>query len=85
MKKLCFHLKIVCPILLQEKEEGLRSNHSSITTARNAHCFKGLRTFKKWVANGTNKSHFDCKINKPRYLAIYSRVAVMLNGILCNV
>ena len=46
---------------------------------------RAFKLSKKWVVNEVKKSHFDCKINKPRCLAIYSRVAVMLNGILCNV
>lgn len=46
-EKSVFYLKIVRPILLQEKEVGLQSALSSVTTARNTRCVKGFRTFKK--------------------------------------
>lgn len=59
-----------CPILLQEKGARLQSIRAPLTTARNADCVKGFRTFKKWVAKGTKKMHFDCKLKKPRCLAI---------------
>ncbi len=49
------HLKIACPILLQEKEEGSQSASYSNTTARNARCFNDYEHFKSGVKIGLLK------------------------------
>lgn len=54
-ENIAVHLKIACPILLQEKEDGSQSALSSTTTARNARCFNDCKHFKSGVKTGLLK------------------------------